>query len=393
MSQKWLSVNLISLFNLQISYPINMNPSTKARVLVSPLEWGLGHATRLSRMIEILLSKKFEVIIAADGLPYNFLSEQFPNLIIERLPIKQMQYSKGRVGFFLKFFAQVPGLFLSIRRTKKHLDLLVRKHQIDFIISDNRYGFFHPDIPSVFISHQLCPLPPKNLRCFQSVFGRLHLWLLRKYDFIWVADFKGPDNVVGNLSRISWNNHKIRYIDPLSWLETKKPAQDFQSTQYDILILLSGPEPHRSILEKQLMAEFRDSTKKILLLQGLPQETNMNTRDKQIGMMRIVNHLPGDQILWHIQNTEILICRAGVVTVFDLAVLGKSAILIPTPGQTEQEYVAERLDKKGFFMSVKQEDFRTDLLREYQERSFKTFQRPKKEHLEKALAELISLVR
>ena len=367
-----------------------MNPSSKQRVLVSPLEWGLGHATRLSRMIEFLLKKNLEVVIAADGLPNNFLSEQFPELTIVRLPIKKMQYSKNRTGFFIKFFAQVPALFLSIHRTKKHLDKLIKDYQIDFIISDNRYGFLHPQIPSVFISHQLSPMPPKILRSFQAAFGRFHLWLLRKYDFIWVADFEGPDNVVGSLSRISWNNTKIRYIDPLSWLETKTPEKDHLSRHYDILILLSGPEPHRGLLEKQLLKEFKESTKKILLLQGLPQHSENNIRDEQIGNLRIVNHLPGNQILWHIQNTETLICRAGVVTVFDLAVLRKPAVLIPTPGQTEQEYVAESLDKRGFFMHIKQEEFNKKILEDYKGQSFKTFQSPKIERLESALSELIN---
>ena len=370
-----------------------MNPSSKHRVLVSPLEWGLGHATRLSRMIEFLLKNNLDVVIAADGLPYNFLSEQFPELTILRLPIKQMQYSKGRKGFFLKFFAQVPALFISIHRTKKHLDKLIKDYQIDFIISDNRYGFLHPQVPSVFISHQLSPMPPKFLRVFQSAFGRLHLWLLRKYDFIWVADFEGRDNVVGSLSQISWNNPKIRYIDPLSWLETKIPEKDHLSRHYDILILLSGPEPHRGLLEKQLLEEFKESTKKILLLQGLPQHSENNIRDEQIGNLRIVNHLPGNQILWHIQNTETLICRAGVVTVFDLAVLRKPAILIPTPGQTEQEYVAESLDKRGFFMHIKQENFNKNILSEHKVRSYKTFQSPKKERLESVLEELLSTSR
>jgi len=366
-----------------------MNASSKQRVLVSPLEWGLGHATRLSRMIEVLLRNNLEVIIAADGLPYNFLSEQFPDLQIVRLPIKQMKYSKGRAGFFLKFFAQIPALYLSVQSAKKHINKLVKDYQIDFIISDNRYGFLHPDVPSVFITHQLSPMPPKYLRNFQSLSARFHLWILRKYDFIWVADFEESDNIVGKLSRISWNNHRIRYIKPLSWLETKQAARDSNSNHYDILILLSGPEPHRSILEEKLLSEFKDSTQTILLLQGLPQHSENDVRDEQIGSLRIVNHLPGDQILWHILNTETIICRAGVVTVFDLAVLRKPAILIPTPAQTEQEYVAERLDKMGYFMCIKQEDFTKDALTEYKKRKFKTFLSPKQESLNKALAELI----
>lgn len=366
-----------------------MNPGTKPRVLVSPLEWGLGHATRLCRMINVLLEKGMDVIIVADGLPYNFLSEQFPDLPIERLPIKQIRYTKGRTGFFVKLFAQIPGLFFSILRSKKKLNLLIEKYHIDFIISDNRYGFSHPDIPSVFVTHQLRPVPPKSMIWLQSAFGRYHLWMLRKYKYIWVADFKGSESVVGSMSALPGNNPKIRYIDPLSWLEGKsidKPVKE----QYDILILLSGPEPQRSLLEVKVLNDFKDSDKKILILQGLPHKNNDDIKDERLGNLRILNHLSGEEILYHILNTEILICRAGVVTVFDLAILGRSAILIPTPGQTEQEYVAERLDRKGYFMNVKQEDFGLQSLEEYKNRTFKKFQTSDKKNLDSAIHEFIS---
>ncbi len=366
-----------------------MNPKTKNRVLVSPLEWGLGHATRLGRIIELLLQKNMDVVIAADGLPYNFLSEQFPDLPIERLPMKQVKYSKGRQGFFLKLLIQIPGLFFSIQRNKKLLNHLVEKYQIDFIISDNRYGFIHPKVPSVFVTGQLRPLPPKMFRFLHSVFGRLHLWMLRKYEFIWVSDYEGEANITGSLSRIPWGNKKIRYIHPLSWLEDKKPISKDPNSPYDILIMLSGPEPQRSQIEEKILKDFKASPQKILLLQGLPKKSNQIGHDVQIGNLRVVNHLPGDQILWHMQNTKTLICRAGTTTIFDLVVLGKPALLIPTPGQTEQEYIAGRLDKEGYFMSVRQEDFGIHNLEEYQQRKFIKFPTPQKDKFESALAEFI----
>lgn len=367
-----------------------MTQSKTHRILVSPLEWGLGHATRLTRMIRILQEHHFEVILAADGLPFNFLSEQFPDLILERLPMKQIRYSKGSQGFFIRLLLQLPGLFFSIKNSRKRLQELVDQYQPDFILSDNRYGFRHPDVPSVFVTHQLRPMPPKAFRFFQSAFGRFHLWMLRGYDFIWVSDFDGEDNVAGALSRIPWKNNKIRYIGPLSWLSDCDPVPPKAERAPDLLFLLSGPEPQRELLEQHIIQHFQGFSKPMVLLQGLPQEKGLPHQEKDVGGIRILNHLPGNQILWYLQNAKKIVCRAGVVTVFDLVVLGIPAILIPSPGQTEQEYVAHRLHQKGYFQEVPQSEFTTTSIDSFEETSFKTFPASELSGLESAISELVS---
>jgi len=227
------------------------SPVTK-NILVSPLEWGLGHATRLSSIIDELLKTNHRVVIAADGLPFNFLQKRFPQLVIEKLPLKQIVYAQNKRSFFLKLFTQMPAFIRSVKGSKSKIDQLVKKYKIDLIISDNRYGFIHPDIPSVFITHQLRPMPPRPWRWGQSVFGYFHLFLLRKYKFIWVADFEGEENVVGRLSEIPWRNKRIRHIGPQTWLRKFEPNIKNTHLEYDILVMLSGPEPHRTELEKKL---------------------------------------------------------------------------------------------------------------------------------------------
>lgn len=368
-------------------------PTQSSRnILLSPLEWGLGHATRLSSIVEELLNDNHMVIIAADGLPYNFLQKRFPQLIIERVPLKQIVYAQSKRGFFFKLMAQMPAFFRSIKNTQRTIDLLVKKYNIDLIISDNRYGFIHPDIPSVFITHQLRPMPPKPWRCCQSIFGYFHLWLLRKYQFIWVADFEGEENVVGKLSRIPWKNKRIRHIGPQSWLRKFETNLENKPPEYDILVMLSGPEPHRTELEKKLLSILRDlPDKKIIVLQGLPESKSESPLDDSKGSIRIVNHLPGEQITELIKNTPTIICRAGVVTVFDLSVLQRPALLIPTPGQTEQEYVAEYLDKKGYFSYIDQSRLSLEKIIDYENSHHKTFANSSVEPFRKALDEFIRL--
>ncbi len=372
---------------------LNMPTENPKRFLVSPLEWGLGHATRLSRIISFILDQGHEVVIAADGLPYNFLKQEFPGLTLERLPLKQIKYSNSRKGFFLKLILQMPGFYLSVRRSKKKIQELVDKHKIDLIISDNRYGFIQRDIPSVFITHQLRPMPPKNWQWGQSLFGRFHLWMLRHYKYLWVADFPGDQKVVGRLSTISWQDKRIRYIEPQSWLKKYDDPQVKRKHAYDILVMLSGPEPHRTDLEKRiihLLAKVEE--KKILILQGLPREERSKRLDSQEGNIHLIHHLPGEEIFNLIKYTPQIICRAGVVTVFDLVVLQRSAVLIPTPGQTEQEYVSEFLDKNGYFKSLDQDYLTLEELLSIETEEKKYFPKTSDKAISEAFTELLQQV-
>ncbi|MCD6346707.1 MAG: hypothetical protein J7L96_04725 [Bacteroidales bacterium] len=368
-----------------------MNANTKSRVLVSPLEWGLGHATRLSRLIQILLNQGIEVIIAADGLPYNFLSTRFPDLTIIRLPFTTISYSASRRGFFTKLLFQIPGILMAIHRTRKQVQHLVSDYKIDYIISDNRYGFYHPQIPSVFISHQLRPQPPKALGWVENIFCSYHLRMLRYFDYWWIPDYEGADNVCGRLSHLPWDKPKIRYIDPVSWLDQEWPAAGDENSAFDLLFLLSGPEPQRSRLEEKALSILGKTHFKSLILQGLPHPAGEKTVTKQIANCTLVNHLPGDQISYYLKTAKTIICRAGVVTVFDLAALGLPALLIPTEGQTEQEYVARHLYKNGYFDYCEEKDLSLKRIEAFKEKAFKTFPKPNKNRITQALKELKEL--
>lgn len=343
------------------------------RFLVSPLEWGLGHATRLSAIVDILLRNNHEVILVADGLPYHFLAEKFPDLPIERLPLKTIRYSRKRNGFFFKLALQIPGFLWSVKKTKRAINDLVDKYQPDCLIADNRYGFCHPGVPSIFITHQLRPMPPKHLRWLQSLVGRLHLMALRKFDQIWVADY-AREGVAGKLSTIPWTNKKIRYIGPVSWLKHQAQPLANSTPEYDLLVMLSGPEPHRSILEKKLLHLLGDlPDTRILILRGLPGNTQIPPEVMRKGSIRMVNHLSGSDIARYILTTPKIICRAGVVTIFDLAVLQRPALLIPTAGQTEQEYVANDLSHRGYVQTIAEKDLDITAIKNFDPASCRIF--------------------
>ncbi len=368
-----------------------MDKDKKPSVLVGPLEWGLGHATRLSAIISKLEAKNWKIYIAADGLPYNFLSQQFPDLTHIRLPFTSVRYTPSKKGFFMKLLWQLPSILRAIRRTRKTVKHLVAAHEIDLIIADNRYGFTHKTIPSVFITHQLRPRPPALLSAFDSLFFRwVHQHMIKDFDYWWVPDYAGEVNVCGRLSHLPWQHKKIRHIDPVSWLTQFEPNPHDPSPEIELLFLLSGPEPQRSLLEQQALEILIDAPYRSVILQGLPHPVGEKAFKVQQGNCLLYNHLPGPAIAHLLRSTPKIVCRAGVVTVFDLVALGLPALLIPSPGQTEQEYVVKKLSREGFFDYCDQQDLTAERIEVFRNKSFKSFPKPDETLQDQVIAELAS---
>jgi len=368
-----------------------MNQGKIPRILVSPLEWGLGHATRLAAVIVRLTDMGCEVIIAADGLPYTFLSRQFPQLKIIRLPFAPIHYAPAKKGFFLKLWIQLPRILRAIRQTRRALKSIVQQESIDHILADNRYGFCHAQVPSVFITHQLRPQPPRGWTWLDTLFSRLiHQPMIREFDYWWIPDYAGEPNVCGRLSHIANTPYKIRYIDPVSWLPQISINEQVQGSNYDLLCLISGPEPQRSLFESLVIEILEKATFRSVVLQGLPHPVGEQPKTRQQGHVTIYNHLPGNEIKELLLNSPHILCRAGVVTVFDLAALGVPALLIPTPGQTEQEYVAKHVSEAGYFDCCYQEELNLERIEGYRQKSFSTFPTPNPALLDQAINEWLN---
>ncbi len=329
--------------------------TTSPRILVAPLDWGLGHATRCIPIIKELIQLNCTVLIAGDHSIYSLLKKEFPTTVFLRFKGYEIKYSRHKKYLILKIFLQLPKILSSIWRENKWIKKMVKEDAIDAIISDNRLGMFSKKIPSIYITHQLF-IKTGNIFT-ENIAQRIHYHYIKKYKECWVPDYK-EDGLAGVLSHPKRIPENVDYIGPLSRLT---PLQNIEPI-YDLLVLLSGPEPQRTIFENQVLAQLKKISGSIFLARGLPiEKDNLNLNSKSI---KVVNHVGGEGLNKIISQSKLVVARCGYTTVMDLAAMKKPAILIPTPGQTEQEYLAEYLLKKKFFLTAPQEEFfLSDLLK------------------------------
>ncbi len=348
------------------------------RVLVSPLDWGLGHATRCIPIIRALRASGHEVIIAASGAGRLLLQGEFPELESEEFPSYAMRYSKSR--FLLPFWllAQLPPFLLSILREQRQLDRLIRTRGIDRVISDGRYGIRTRKVPCVFITHQLCILPPGPRWLRALLTGpllRLNRFVLRGFIEIWVPDFPGSVNLSGKLGHPGFTWPKVRYIFPLCRFRPEAlpwtlPVESGEAGfRVDALALVSGPEPQRTVFENLLTEALRKRPGTRVLVRGIPGTSSGQRHASQHvveGELNVFDHLPGEQLSRFLAAASHVVCRSGYTSVMELAGMGKRNVLcVPTPGQPEQEYLAVHLSAMGLAACQKQEhlDVEAGLLR------------------------------
>jgi uncharacterized protein (TIGR00661 family) len=327
------------------------------RILICPLDWGIGHATRCVPIIRSFLDQGDEVLIAADGRPLAFLEREFPALTFIRFPGYHIRYPKGSYMAW-KMLLQGPSLLNGIRKEHKQLQKIVQDHQVDLVISDNRFGLWSRHLPSIFITHQLDIQIPNYLRPFSGILQSLNYLIINKYQECWIPDFPNHHGLAGRLSHPEKLPQKARYIGTLSRFDPKKrPELPASFPDFELLVLLSGPEPQRSILEEKLITMVRKTDIKTIMVRGMTE--SMETTQPADNLW-VFDHLESDQLQACMERALIIICRSGYSSLMDITTLGKRAILIPTPGQTEQEYLAKYLMNKKIFFSMPQESF--DLL-------------------------------
>jgi uncharacterized protein (TIGR00661 family) len=320
------------------------------RILVAPLNWGLGHATRCIPIINALLTNEFEPVIASDGEALKLLEKEFPSLESLELPSYNITYAAKAENFKLKLIQDSPRLLKTIKKEKAATKRLVDDHRIDGIISDNRFGVRHKKLPSVFITHQLRVLSGSTTWLSTA----MHQKIIGKFDECWVPDHKGEPNLSGILGHASLSDTAIKYLGPLSRFEKiAKPSS------FGLMILLSGPEPQRTLLENKLLKALESYDKPCLFVRGKVEDTQTKTEKDQL---TIYNFLTSASLEEALNASELILCRSGYTTVMDLAKLKKKAFFIPTPGQFEQEYLAEKLEKDGIAPYASQEDFHFGML-------------------------------
>jgi UDP-N-acetylglucosamine:LPS N-acetylglucosamine transferase len=331
----------------------NLNELTKTgRVLVAPLDWGLGHATRCIPVIKELSANGYQVIIAAHGAVKSLLQHEFPALTYISLPGYGIYYGRSKFWLPLAIAAQVPKMLFRIYKEHQWLKRAVKEYSIDAVIADNRFGLYHSSVPSIYITHQL-QIKTGN-RFSEKVLQKIHYWFINKYTACWVPDVAGAVNAAGDLSHPFLMPLHARYIGCISRFEKNNAVEKV----YDLLVVISGPEPQRTILENILAEQLKVFEGSVMFVRGLPAETSTGEK-KFEGIKNIVisNHLDAKALNLVVLQSRLVISRSGYTTVMDLIKLQQKAILVPTPGQTEQEYLAYNLYAQKIFYTVPQEKF------------------------------------
>lgn len=326
------------------------------KILISPLDWGLGHATRIVPLIRVFEHLGCRVSIACSGATERLLRAEFPEA--EFIPLKGYGVGYPRNGrlFLFSILRQIPGILFSVWREHRWLSRQQRIHRWDAVVSDNRYGLYHRYVPSVLITHQLhIRTGVSNL--LDALVRFLLFRRLRRFDECWVPDSKEEPTLSGALSHGNVPDH-VRYVGPLSRLH----AFPGEATGGRVLVLLSGPEPQRTIFEGMIEAGLKGLRHDVTIVRGLPGEATAKPDSEGV---RWVNHLVSEELETALSSASLVVARSGYSTVMDLVRMRRRAVLVPTPGQTEQEYLARHLTEAGWFHARPQSGF--DLRRAVEE--------------------------
>ncbi len=278
--------------------------------------------------------------VASSGTALALLKQEFPALKFHELVSYKATYSEG--SFMLKILLQIPKFLWAIQREHRQIEHIIRSEKMDRVISDNRYGCWSSRIPSVLITHQINIIMPSGWKWLGGIINGGNHRQIKKFSQCWVPDF--PNGITGRMTQ--HGNLKMKFIGMISRFNKLNLPM-----KREILFLLSGPEPQRSIFETRMKEEVeRAGCKNYFMVKGKPEATTALTENE-------TNHLPSTALNEIIASSELVISRSGYTTIMDLCKLGKKAIFIPTPGQTEQEYLAEQLKASGITFYQNQNEF------------------------------------
>ncbi|MCQ2346306.1 MAG: hypothetical protein MJZ92_00070 [Paludibacteraceae bacterium] len=313
------------------------------KILVAPLNWGLGHASRCIPLIRDYLAKGDEVVLGGDGNSLTLLAQHFPQLRTIGLASLQLRYSASQ-SQVLAMLKALPQLFRFAWIDHHILNDLLQRETFDLVVSDNRFGLFSRLTRCVYITHQLHICLPDGWHWLEPLCSAVHRAISNRYDEIWVPDL-AQDGLSGILGHPKHTPHHARYIGLLSRFSTKQPASSATET-YDIVAVLSGLEPQRTLFEKELITRFMHQKERVLIIRGLVAEPNTKL---QLDNLTLASHIDDLTLVAYLQSAKTIIARSGYSTIMDLATLHllDKAELHPTPGQPEQIYLSRFLGEKS----------------------------------------------
>lgn len=313
------------------------------RILIAPLDWGLGHATRCIPLIRHIIRTGNEPVIATADRPYELLKAEFPNVEFVHLDGYNISYPEGS-GMAWKMFRLIPHILKRIRDENRELQEIIKTHRLNAVISDNRFGLYSDKVPCVYITHQIMIKAP----FFEPLLHRLHKGYMEKFSQTWIPDHS-ENGLSGDLAHKYPLPTNGKFIGSLTRFHQKETEQ-----KRDILVLISGPEPQRTRFEKIVLSQLEDFNGTAMAVLGTPEK---HIDEKNPKGHRIVSHLGANELEEAMAQSSLIISRSGYSTIMDLSVLGKKAVFVPTPGQTEQEYLAKKYHAEKKHLMMKQRNF------------------------------------
>lgn len=311
-----------------------MDSSTKQYILVGVLDWGLGHASRCVPLIRFLEANGHSVKIGGSGASLELLRKEFPELEAIELPAYDVDYPRsGSLHWHLT--KSIPRFLKVIRNEHRFLKNLVDKGNIKGVVSDNRPGLWSARIPSIYLTHQYTVLSGVT----SGLSSFFHRRLFRNFDRVWIPDRPGQGNLAGKLSQSGRKDHRVDYIGPLSRIQKKELKKDI-----DVLALLGGPESARTTMENIVLRSLSGRKGSHVVVRGSFSDTHEKQNSSQL---EIIDFALGDDLCDLINRSKLVIARSGYSSLMDLEAAEAKAVLIPTSGQPEQEYLGEYWSETG----------------------------------------------
>lgn len=299
-------------------------------ILISALDWGGGHTTRCVSLIERLIKSGNRIIFAGNEEQNSFMKNEFKSIELEYLQGYEISLSSKQNTYF-QIFRQLVKISRAIKNELLFVEQMVAKYNLDLILSDNRYGFRSKEVNSIFIGHQL----NLELPFFKNWTNNVLSKLVNKFDRVWIVDDQTV-NLSGRLSSTTRLNIPYDYIGFLARFQTEK-----RTKKYDYLIIISGPNPENGLFLKEIEKAIVRSKNSYVIVSKVKSEQKIKGVD--------YFYAPSTKMMNNLLNeSEVIISKAGYTTLMELYSLGKKAILMPTHGQFEQEYLAKHIKEDVF---------------------------------------------
>jgi uncharacterized protein (TIGR00661 family) len=309
--------------------------------------WGLGHATRSLPLIRKLISEDHNLTIITSGRTLKLLQREIKDdAQYMDVPDYPILISEDAKRVMVKSLVYWPSFIRRMQVGLAILTKLLQRKNYDMILSDGRYDMYNKKIPSFFISHQMRIMNPLRIKFLETASELFNHFFFKRFYGVLVPDYR-QDDLSGDLSHNLklLDENRLHYVGILSDFKRRKTKKDI-----DYLVSLSGPELQRKILEKKLLSQLEGLKGKIVVTLGKAEATHQKSDDN----IRVYSYLSKEKREEILNRTKLVISRSGYSTIMDLAVINTKALMIPTPGQIEQQYLAEYNTVKEKIYSVNQ---------------------------------------